>query len=179
MAIRHLLLAALVYSAFSAHAGPTIYATTQGGTILLATSSTGQVQTYMPRAVEGFFMYTAPSAAPTAPVVLAESGQATAAPPAQAPVAVVVQAPSPEVEVLKTPQPAPAEVPLADSVEVGASPGLAAELTEGAPTGAALAPTILLPQAIGANALPEPGTSGLLLAGLAGVGFMARRRRSH
>ena len=169
MAIRHILLAALVCSAFSAHAGPTIYASTQGGTILLATSSTGQVQTYMPRAVEGFFMYTAPSAAPTAPVVLAESGQSTAAPPAQAPVAVVVQAPSPEVGVLKTPQP----------VEVGASPGLAAELTEGAPTGAALAPTILLPQAIGANALPEPGTSGLLLAGLAGVGFMARRRRSH
>lgn len=163
MAIRHLLLAALVCSAFSAHAGPTIYASTPGGTILLATSSTGQVQTYMPRAVEGFFMYTAPSAAPTAPVLLGESGQAR----------------PPEVEVVKTPEPAPAEVTLADLAEVGASPDIAAELTEGAPTDAALAPTILLPQAIEANALPEPGTSGLLLAGLAGVGFMARRRRSH
>jgi hypothetical protein len=148
MAIRHLLLAALVCSAFSAHAGPTIYGSTPGGTILLATSATGQVQTYMPRAVEGFFMYQAPSVAP-------------AAPPAQA-IA-----------------PAPAEVPPADLVAVGASPGLAAELTEGAPTDAALAPTTLLPQAIVPNALPEPGTSGLLLAGLAGVGFMARRRRTH
>jgi hypothetical protein len=166
MAIRHLILAALVTSAFSAHASTgDIYASTGTGTVLLATSATGQVQTYMPRAVEGFFMFQA------APTLLASAGQSTA--PAETTAAQVQVA-------------APAEVSMADLVKVGASSDIAADVpavdASAGATGDAIvnasAPTNLLALAVAATAVPEPGTGGLMLAGLAGVGLMARRRRS-
>jgi hypothetical protein len=185
MAIRHLLLAALVSSAFSAHAGPTIYGSTGNGTVLLATSATGQVQTYMPRAVEGFFLYKAPTASVTAPVLLPESGQSTV-PPASVelirPAPDVIQAPAPGAGTAPEAQvAAPAEVNLADLVKVGISTDIVAQLppadVSAGPTVDAIAPTVLLPL-LDATAVPEPATSGLMLAGLAGVGLMARRRRS-
>jgi hypothetical protein len=167
MAIRHLLLAALVTSVFStsALAESSIYGSTGSGTVLLATSSTGQVQTYMPRAVESFFFtYTAP------PVLLAGSGQSTVTGPA-AGSDVVVSAP--EVS-------APVEVLLPDPITVGGPPVLGADLAAdvAADVSVDAAPPSLLAPLAEAAAVPEPGTGGLMLAGLAGVGMMARRRRA-
>jgi hypothetical protein len=206
MAIRLLVFAALVSSAFSAHA---------------QTTGTSPLQTYMPRAVEGFFVFTAPTAPVTAPVILADSSLSAAAapsaaltvqappapsaaltvqaPPApsatltvQAPPASVAPATEPAVQLATAPAalkaPPPADASLAEFVSAGASTAIVAKtdipsdahaaLTGAATIDAALAPTVLLPLALDANGLPEPGTSGLMLAGLAGVGFMARRRRS-
>jgi hypothetical protein len=176
MAIRYLLLAALVGSAFSAHAAPgPIYASTGAGTVLLATTTTGHVQTYMPHAVQSFVMFMAPAAAAPATALLGGSVQSTV-PPASAELA--VQAPAP-AELTA----APAELNLADLVGVGVATPIASELPlpevdagfTGGGSGAAVGPTEL---ALDATAVPEPGTGGLMLAGLAGVGFMARRRRS-
>jgi hypothetical protein len=183
MAIRYLLLAALVGSAFSAHAAPgPIYASTGAGTVLLATTTTGHVQTYMPHAVQSFVMFTAPAAAAPATALLGGSVQSTV-PPASA----ELLAPAPELAV-QAPAPAeltaaPAELNLADLVGVGVATPIASEFPvpevdadfTGGGGVAAVGPTEL---ALDATAVPEPGTGGLMLAGLAGVGLMARRRRS-
>jgi hypothetical protein len=174
MAIRYLLLAALVGSAFSVHAAPgAIYASTGTGTVLLATTATGNVQTYMPHAVQSFVTFVAPAAADPAPAtaLLGGSVQSTV-PPASA----ELLAPAPEL----VQAPAPAELNLADLVAVGVSTQIVSELpipeADAGFTGntvAAVGPTAV---ALDATAVPEPGTGGLILAGLAGVGFMARRR---
>jgi hypothetical protein len=205
MAIRYLLLAALVGSAFSAHAAPgEIYASTGTGTVLLATTTTGQVQTYMPHAVQSFVMFTAPAAAAPAPATALLGGSVqSVVPPASAELLapaseLVVQAPAPAelttapaelttapAELTTAPAElttAPAGLTLADLVGVGVSTPIVSELlvpeADAGLTGntvAAVGPTEV---ALDATAVPEPATGGLMLAGLAGVGFMARRRRS-
>jgi hypothetical protein len=188
MAIRVLVLAALISSAFSAHA---------------QSPGTSQLQTYMPRAVEGFFVFTAPTAPVTAPVMLAGSGQSAPAPaaesaaqlaaaPAAEPAAQLAAAlatePAAQLAAAPAPQTTePANASLVDFVSAGISTDVVAKsdipsdahaaLTGGNTVNDALAPTVLLPLALEANALPEPSTSGLILAGLAGAGFIARRRR--
>jgi hypothetical protein len=200
MALRVLVLAALISSAFSAHAQST---------------GTSQLQTYMPRAVEGFFVFTAPTAPVTAPVMLAGSGQSAPAPaaesaaqlaaaaaaepaaqlaaaaaaePAAQLAAALATEPAAQLAAAPAPQTTePANASLVDFVSAGISTDVVAKsdipsdahaaLTGGNTVNDALAPTVLLPLALEANALPEPSTSGLILAGLAGAGFIARRRR--
>jgi hypothetical protein len=177
MAIRYLLLAALVGSAFSAHAAPgEIYASTGTGTVLLATTTTGQVQTYMPHAVQSFVMFMAPAAAAPAPATALLGGSVQSTVPTAS---AELLAPAPELVVQA---PAPAELNLADLVGVGVANPIVSELpvpeVDAGFTGGTVAAVGPTEVALDATAVPEPGTGGLMLAGLAGVGFMARRRRS-
>jgi hypothetical protein len=214
MAIRHLVLAALIASAFSAHAGVVNGAdgdradvSSQGsmhaGTALLANVVAAPQRTYMPQAVEGFFTFGAVAYAPPATTVLSESGRSPApsAMPASLPAVVTTpailsgasQSPSPAVLV---DAPVSARADAAPVSETVVMPTIASEAPVPAfsavqaqveafetstglvVAGADEAPLRLLPSALDANTVPEPGTGALMLAGLAGAGFMARRRRT-